>query len=76
MNSRLTIFPFCTGCGLPNREGRMRGGEYLKGHEFPWLANVRLKDKVSVNGVLINNKYIITAASPLIGWVNLKKHIH
>ncbi|XP_046418782.1 vitamin K-dependent protein C-like [Neodiprion fabricii] len=54
-------------CGRPNRGGaRILGGEYTDTHEFPWLANVHVKSKLVVSGVLINDRYVMTAASQLI----------
>ncbi|KAF5295124.1 hypothetical protein FQA39_LY13275 [Lamprigera yunnana] len=54
-------------CGLPNRQARLIGGEYLRNYEFPWLAILQIKEKYSVFGTLINNKYVITGASALAG---------
>ncbi|KYN35464.1 Transmembrane protease serine 9, partial [Trachymyrmex septentrionalis] len=55
-------------CGRPNRKtARLLGGEHTESHEFPWLANIHIKSKLLVSGVLINDRYILTAASQLIG---------
>ncbi|KYN28215.1 Transmembrane protease serine 9, partial [Trachymyrmex cornetzi] len=55
-------------CGRPNRKAaRLLGGEYTESHEFPWLANIHIKSKLLVSGVLINDRYVLTAASQLIG---------
>lgn len=56
-----------TGCGIPNREARLLGGEYLRGYEFPWLGLVHLKGVASIPGTLINDRYVITSAAPLLG---------
>ncbi|XP_078036657.1 chymotrypsinogen A [Augochlora pura] len=55
-------------CGRPNRSGeaRLLGGEYTIAHEFPWLANVHVKSQSSFSGVLINDRYVLTAASQLV----------
>ncbi|KAG7211726.1 hypothetical protein KM043_010972 [Ampulex compressa] len=54
-------------CGRPNRSGaRLLGGEYTDSHEFPWLANIHVKSQLLVSGVLINDRYVLTAASQLI----------
>ncbi|XP_076222336.1 vitamin K-dependent protein C [Nomia melanderi] len=55
-------------CGRPNRSGeaRLLGGEYTAAHEFPWLANVHVRSQRSFSGVLINDRYILTAASELV----------
>lgn len=57
---------------MPNREGRILGGEYLSGHEFPWLVTIPIKGIISSIGVLINDQYVLTAASTLIGYVVTK----
>ncbi|KAJ8961460.1 hypothetical protein NQ318_014708, partial [Aromia moschata] len=54
-------------CGVPNREARILGGEYTKGHEFPWAALIQIKDTRSSLATLINDKYLLTAATNLIG---------
>ncbi|XP_076683200.1 vitamin K-dependent protein C [Andrena cerasifolii] len=56
-------------CGRPNRSGEARflGGEYTKSHEFPWLANIHARAQLIFSGVLINDRYVLTAASQLVG---------
>lgn len=54
-------------CGVPNREARLLGGEYLRGYEFPWLALIQIKGVSTIPGTLINDRYVITAASTLLG---------
>lgn len=56
------------GCGVPNRDAKLIGGEYLRSYEFPWLALIHIKNQTVV-GSLINNRYILTAATPLIGYL-------
>lgn len=54
-------------CGRSNRGGaRILGGEFTDTHEFPWLATVHVKSSLVVSGVLINDRYVLTAASQLI----------
>ncbi|KAL6422457.1 hypothetical protein ACFW04_010629 [Cataglyphis niger] len=54
-------------CGRSNRKAtRLLGGEYTESHEFPWLANIHVKSKI-ISGVLINDRYVMTAASQVIG---------
>lgn len=66
-------------CGVPNREAKFLGGDFLRGYEFPWIASIHtfeggdLTKIKTIPGTLINNKYVITGASPLIGLV-LKLH--
>ncbi|XP_045479041.1 serine protease 7-like [Harmonia axyridis] len=54
-------------CGIKNLEARFLGGEYTKGHEFPWLAMIQIKGFAATTATLINSRYVITAASELIG---------
>ncbi|KAJ8965612.1 hypothetical protein NQ314_004003 [Rhamnusium bicolor] len=44
------------GCGIPNREARILGGEYLRGHEFPWASLIQIKGVKSLLATLINDK--------------------
>ncbi|XP_076172351.1 vitamin K-dependent protein C [Ptiloglossa arizonensis] len=55
-------------CGRPNRSsgGRFLGGEYTQPHEFPWLANIHVRSQLLLSGVLINDRYVLTAASQLV----------
>lgn len=52
---------------MPNREARIIGGEYLRTHEFPWLALIHFNNQTIV-GSLINDRYVLTSASSLIGY--------
>ncbi|XP_020278716.1 vitamin K-dependent protein C-like [Pseudomyrmex gracilis] len=55
-------------CGRSNHKvARLLGGEYTDSHEFPWLANIHVKSELLISGVLINDRYVITAASELVG---------
>lgn len=56
-------------CGRSNRAARLVGGEHTDSHEFPWLANIHINSKSLVNGALINDRYVLTAASQLVGLV-------
>lgn len=54
-------------CGISNHRGaRFLGGEFTDSHEFPWLANVLLKNEVLAGGVLITDRYVLTSASQII----------
>ncbi|XP_014295835.1 phenoloxidase-activating factor 1-like [Microplitis demolitor] len=67
ISSRFRSCGGCT-CGRSNRNtARFLGGETTYSHEFPWLVNVHIKSKTQVSGALINDRYIITAASQLLG---------
>ncbi|XP_026674944.1 serine proteinase stubble-like [Ceratina calcarata] len=56
-------------CGRPNRVGEARflGGEYTIPHEFPWLANIHVRSQLLLSGVLINDRYVLSSASQLLG---------
>ncbi|XP_043280113.1 phenoloxidase-activating factor 3-like [Venturia canescens] len=55
-------------CGKSNRNyARLLGGEDTQSHEFPWLTNVHVKSNKLVSGILINDRYVLTAASQLVG---------
>ncbi|KAL6262147.1 hypothetical protein P5V15_007244 [Pogonomyrmex californicus] len=55
-------------CGRSNRKtARLIGGEYAESHEFPWLANIYIKSELLISGALINDRYVLTAASQLVG---------
>lgn len=57
-------------CGISNREARLLGGEELRTHEFPWMSAIQIENKkIQVPATLINNRYVITAASNLIGYI-------
>ncbi|XP_049820148.1 serine protease 7-like [Aethina tumida] len=53
-------------CGIPNRDSRLLGGEYLRTYEFPWMSIINYRGSVSP-GVLINDRYVLTAANQVIG---------
>lgn len=59
-------------CGRPNRFGETRflGGEYTKVHEFPWLANIHVRSRFLISGVLINDRYVLSSANQFVGFVN------
>ncbi|XP_011878408.1 PREDICTED: vitamin K-dependent protein C-like [Vollenhovia emeryi] len=55
-------------CGRSNRNAaRLLGGEPTDSHEFPWLANIHVNSKLLFSGALINDRYVLTAASQLVG---------
>lgn len=58
---------FVAGCGVPNRNARLIGGEYLRSYEFPWLVLIRAKNE-SIVGSLISDRYVLTTAAPLAGF--------
>lgn len=54
-------------CGIPNRRPRMVGGTDLKPYEFPWLAQIIIKDEAPIEATLINSRYVITSAISVYG---------
>ncbi|XP_069702857.1 chymotrypsin A-like [Periplaneta americana] len=55
-------------CGRPNRlVTRLENGEFAQAHEFPWLAAIILNGTRLASGALINDRYVLTAFSPLAG---------
>nr|CAH7752889.1 unnamed protein product [Callosobruchus chinensis] len=65
----LLLSPCKCRCGVPNREARLTGGEFMRVHEFPWAALVQIQgneDRV-VPATLINDRYVLTTASNLLG---------
>ncbi|GJQ69474.1 hypothetical protein Trydic_g6581 [Trypoxylus dichotomus] len=55
-------------CGLPNRQDRILGGEITKQYEFPWLSYIQVRNKQTIiPATLINDRYVITSASLLVG---------
>ncbi|XP_022904926.2 trypsin-1-like isoform X1 [Onthophagus taurus] len=59
------LFPKCVcSCGT-TRENRILGGQPNQ-NEFPWIAQLIAPQKI-ISGTLINDKYIITSASLVIG---------
>ncbi|CAH2012041.1 unnamed protein product [Acanthoscelides obtectus] len=65
----MCIFLFHTGCGVPNREAKLIGGEFMRVHEFPWAALIQIQGEHerAVPATLINDRYVITSASNLLG---------
>lgn len=64
------IFSACKcKCGIPNRRPRVIGGEQIQMHEFPWSSIIHLTEnsEKQVAGTIINNKYVLTAASQILG---------
>ncbi|XP_044018246.1 phenoloxidase-activating factor 3-like [Aphidius gifuensis] len=70
LDSIVSRFRTCGGClcGRSNRMGsRFFGGETTQSHEFPWLTNIHVKSDPPVSGTLINDRYVLTSASQLVG---------
>lgn len=57
---------FQTECGHANRRNaRLMGGTDLVPFEFPWLVQVQTFGLTMVPGTLINDLYVLTAASAM-----------
>lgn len=54
-------------CGIPNRRDRFLGGTDLRPYEFPWIAEIRAKGLLPIQGTLINDRHVISSAITLIG---------
>lgn len=58
--------PFFAECGQANkRNARLMGGTDLVPFEFPWLVQVQTFGLTMVPGTLINDLYVLTAASAM-----------
>lgn len=55
-------------CGIPNRRQRLLGGTDLKPYEFPWLGQIIVENSPPIEATLINDRYVITAASTVYGF--------
>lgn len=49
-------------CGVRNEASRIIGGEETKANEFPWVVRLSYFDKFYCGGMLINDRYVLTAA--------------
>lgn len=55
-------------CGIPNRRQRLLGGTDLKPYEYPWLGQITVEDSPPIEATLINDRFVITAASTVYGY--------
>ncbi|CAG9787309.1 unnamed protein product [Diatraea saccharalis] len=68
------------GCGVRNEASRIIGGVETAVNEFPWIARLSYFNKFYCGGMLINDRYILTAAHCVKGFmwfmikVNLGEH--
>lgn len=62
-------------CGVPNRRQRLLGGTDLKPYEFPWLAQIIVKDSPPIEATLINDRFVITSASTVYGYSPYKMKV-
>eukprot|EP00095_Tigriopus_kingsejongensis_P002538 snap_masked-scaffold344_size201325-processed-gene-1.2 protein:Tk02538 transcript:snap_masked-scaffold344_size201325-processed-gene-1.2-mRNA-1 annotation:"hypothetical protein DAPPUDRAFT_190026" len=77
------VFPTCTrgsakcyqdhqtGCGVPNRNGRIVNGNETEANEYPWMVGIHVFKgngiRFQCGGTLINHRYVLTAAHCLEG---------
>ena len=51
---------------MPNRVGRIVNGSTTEVNEYPWMAGIHVRvgniEKLNCGGVLINDRYVLTAA--------------
>ncbi|CAG9134560.1 unnamed protein product [Plutella xylostella] len=50
------------GCGERNEASRIVGGQETGVNEFPWVARLSYLDKFYCGGMLVNDRYVLTAA--------------
>ncbi|KAG7211725.1 hypothetical protein KM043_010971 [Ampulex compressa] len=56
-------------CGQRNEESRIVGGQTTNVNEFPWMARLSYLNKFYCGGSLINDRYVITAAHCVKGFM-------
>lgn len=52
----------CQGCGERNDASRIVGGQATEQNEFPWMARLSYFNRFYCGGMLINDRYVLTAA--------------
>lgn len=60
---------FTAGCGERNDASRIVGGQPTGINEFPWMARLSYFNRFYCGGMLINDRYVLTAAHCVKGWV-------
>ncbi|XP_075210710.1 trypsin-7-like isoform X2 [Lycorma delicatula] len=58
-----------SGCGERNEAGRIVGGKPTDVNEFPWMARLSYFNKFYCGGMLINDRYVMSAAHCVKGFM-------
>lgn len=71
------FFPFyIKGCGERNDATRIVGGQAAGINEFPWMARLSYFNRFYCGGMLINDRYVLTAAHCVKGLVSQCNRSH